>query len=185
MVYANNAFPYHQVRQGVAGPYYWPLQQNGWGGQTYAYGNPQYEWAARPQWEWKDYGGKPFVINIEQAAKYNQNYRTAIWTGKHLQVTLMSIDVGADIGLEVHPETDQFIRIEQGQGIVQMGKSRDQLDFVENVYENSAIMIPAGTWHNVTNTGNIPLKLYSIYAPPEHPFGTIQRTRAEAMAQHQ
>jgi len=137
-----------------------------------------------PPVELKDYGGKPFVVDIERAAKQNKNYRTALWTGKHLQVTLMSIDVGGDIGLEVHPDVDQFIRIEQGQGLVQMGGRKDRLEFERNVSEDDAIMIPAGTWHNVTNTGHVPLKLYSIYAPPEHPFGTVHRTKAEAMAAH-
>ncbi|AEV17517.1 hypothetical protein GTCCBUS3UF5_1880 [Geobacillus thermoleovorans CCB_US3_UF5] len=130
----------------------------------------------------RDYGGKPFVVNIERAAEQNQNFRTALWTGKHLQVTLMSIEVGGDIGLEVHPNVDQFIRIEQGQGLVQMGERKDRLDFERRVSEGDAIMIPAGTWHNVTNIGHVPLKLYSIYAPPEHPFGTVHRTKAEAMA---
>ena len=92
---------------------------------------------------------------------------SALWTGNHLQVTLMSLNPGEDIGLEMHPDVDQFLRIEQGQGITQMGKTRDNLNFKRNVYDNSAIPIPAGTWHNLTNTGNIPLKLYSIYAPPE------------------
>lgn len=128
-----------------------------------------------------DYGSKPFVININDAAKQNNTFRTALWTGTHLQVTLMSINVGEDIGLEIHPEVDQFLRIEQGQGIVQMGKSKDHLDFERNVYDDYAIMIPAGTWHNVTNTGNIPLKLYSIYAPPNHPFGTVHPTKADAV----
>ncbi|NRG47564.1 cupin domain-containing protein [Bacillus sp. CRN 9] len=132
--------------------------------------------------ELKDYGPKPFVLNINEATKRNNNYRTALWTGKHLQVTLMSINVGEDIGLEIHPNVDQFLRIEQGQGIVQMGKRRDNLNFARKVYDDSAIMIPAGTWHNVTNTGNIPLKLYSIYAPPNHPFGTVHMTKADAMA---
>ncbi|OKO89062.1 Mannose-6-phosphate isomerase [Geobacillus proteiniphilus] len=132
----------------------------------------------------RDYGGKPFVVNIERAAEQNQNFRTALWTGKHLQVTLMSIEVGGDIGLEVHPNVDQFIRIEQGQGLVQMGERKDRLDFERRVSEGDAIMIPAGTWHNVTNIGHVPLKLYSIYAPPEHPFGTVHRTKAEAMADY-
>ena len=130
----------------------------------------------------KDYGPKPFVVNINEATKQNNTYRTALWTGKHLQVTLMSLNVGEDIGLEMHPNVDQFLRIEQGQGIVQMGKRKDHLNFQRNVYDDSAIMIPAGTWHNVTNTGNIPLKLYSIYAPPNHPFGTVHVTKADAMA---
>ncbi|CAH0259736.1 hypothetical protein SRABI96_03391 [Peribacillus sp. Bi96] len=132
--------------------------------------------------ELKDYGPKPFVVNINEATKQNNNYRTALWTGKHLQVTLMSLKVGEDIGLEIHPNVDQFLRIEQGQGFVQMGNRKDNLNFVKDVYDDYAIMIPAGTWHNVTNTGNIPLKLYSIYAPPHHPFGTVHVTKADALA---
>ncbi|WP_261134377.1 cupin domain-containing protein [Bacillus sp. Marseille-Q3570] len=130
----------------------------------------------------KDYGPNPFVININEATKQNNTYRTAIWTGNHLQVTLMSLNIGEDIGLEVHPDVDQFLRVEQGQGIVQMGKRRDNLNFQRRIFDDSAIMIPAGMWHNVTNTGNVPLKLYSIYAPPNHPFGTVHRTKADAMA---
>lgn len=129
-----------------------------------------------------DYGPKPFVVNINEATKQNNTYRTALWTGTHLQVTLMSLNVGEDIGLEMHPNVDQFLRIEQGQGIVQMGKSRDNLNIERHVYDDSAIMLPAGTWHNLTNTGTIPLKLYSIYAPPNHPFGTVHTTKADALA---
>lgn len=128
-----------------------------------------------------DYGSKPFAVNINEAAKQNNTYRTALWTGTHYQVTLMSLNVGEDIGLEIHPNVDQFLRIEQGQGIVQMGKSKDNLNFEQHVYDDSAIMIPAGTWHNLTNTGKIPLKLYSIYAPPNHPFGTVHVTKADAL----
>lgn len=130
----------------------------------------------------KDYGAEPYVVNINQASKQNNTYRTALWTGTHLQVTLMSLNVGEDIGLEIHPNVDQFLRIEQGQGVVQMGKSKDNLSFKRNVYDDSAIMVPAGTWHNVINTGNIPLKLYSIYAPPNHPFGTVHVTKADALS---
>lgn len=132
--------------------------------------------------ELKDYGSKPFVVNIDEATKQNNTFRTALWTGRHLQVTLMSINVGEDIGLEMHPTVDQFLRIEQGQGLVQMGHSKNRLDFQKKVYDDDAILIPAGTWHNLTNTGNIRLKLYSIYAPPEHPFGTVHETKAIAMA---
>ncbi|WP_307343541.1 cupin domain-containing protein [Metabacillus malikii] len=127
----------------------------------------------------KDYGPNPFVVNIEQATKQNNNFRTALWTGKHFQITLMSINVGEDIGLEIHPHLDQFLRIEQGQGIVQMGKSKEQLNFRQHVKDDYAVVIPAGTWHNLTNTGNQPLKLYSIYAPPQHPFATIHKTKAD------
>jgi mannose-6-phosphate isomerase-like protein (cupin superfamily) len=129
-----------------------------------------------------DYGLRPLVINIDQASKQNNAYRTALWTGKHFQVTLMSIHIGEDIGLETHPETDQFIRIEEGQGLVQMGDSKDRLDFKAVASDDFAIIIPAGKWHNVTNIGNKPLKVYVIYAPPEHPFGTVQETKAAAMS---
>jgi mannose-6-phosphate isomerase-like protein (cupin superfamily) len=132
--------------------------------------------------ELKDYGGEPFVVNIDVATTQNNTYRTALWTGEKLQVTLMSINVGDDIGLEVHPTTDQFLRIEQGEGLVQMGDSKDLLDIEEQASDDYAIMIPAGKWHNVTNTGNEPLKIYAIYAPPEHPFGTVHETKEDAMA---
>lgn len=132
--------------------------------------------------EIKDYGPTPFVINIEDAAKRNNTFRTALWTGKHLQVTLMSIPVGEDIGLEIHPTLDQFIRIEEGQGLVQMGNRKDKFDFQEHVEDDDAFVIPAGTWHNLINTGNTPLKLYSIYAPPQHPHGTVHKTKAAALA---
>lgn len=129
-----------------------------------------------------DYGPKPFVTNIEQATKQNNNFRTALWTGNHLQLTLMSINAGEDIGLECHPNLDQFLRIEQGQGLVKMGTSKDNLDFRRKVSDDYAIIIPAGTWHNLINTGKKPLKLYSIYAPPQHPKGTVHKTKKEAMA---
>jgi mannose-6-phosphate isomerase-like protein (cupin superfamily) len=126
----------------------------------------------------QDHGPEPYAVNIDEATKQNNNYRTALWTGTHLQVTLMSIKVGEDIGLEIHPNIDQFIRIEDGEGRVRMGKSKDNLDFQGRVRDGFAIMIPAGTWHNVVNTGNKPLKLYSIYAPPQHPQGVIQVNKA-------
>lgn len=130
----------------------------------------------------KDYGPDPLVVNIDKAADQNNNFRTALWTGRHLQLTLMSIKVGEDIGLENHPTLDQFIRIEEGQGLVMMGNRKDNLYFQSRVNEDYAIIIPAGTWHNLVNIGNVPLKLYSIYAPPQHPRGTIHRTKAEAEA---
>jgi mannose-6-phosphate isomerase-like protein (cupin superfamily) len=132
--------------------------------------------------ELKDYGPDPFTVNIEEATTQNDNFRTALWTGKHLQLTLMSIGVGEDIGLEIHPEHDQFIRIEQGQGLVKMGDSRDRLDYQRMVNKEYAFIIPAGKWHNLINTGNVPIKLYSIYAPPKHPHGTVHKTKADAQA---
>lgn len=129
-----------------------------------------------------DQGKEPFVVNINQASRQNNTFRTAIWTGDNLQITLMSINVGEDVGLELHSDADQFLRIEEGQGLVQMGKDKDDLSFVRHVFDDSAIFVPAGIWHNLTNIGNIPLKLYSIYAPPEHPFGTIHNTKADDIA---
>lgn len=130
----------------------------------------------------KDYGPEPFVVNIEKAAEQNKNFRTALWTGNNLQVTLMSIRPGDDIGLEMHSYVDQFIRIEEGQGLVKMGDTKDNLYYRQKVSADFAIMIPAGKWHNLINVGNRPIKLYSIYAPPEHPRGTIHQTKEIAEA---
>lgn len=132
--------------------------------------------------ESKDFGPEPFVVDINEATMQNSNFRTALWTGNHLQLTLMSINVGEDIGLEIHNDLDQFIRIEEGQGIVKMGNRKDRLDFQEKVSDDFALIIPAGKWHNLINTGSIPLKLYSIYAPPQHPKGTVHETKEIAEA---
>lgn len=131
----------------------------------------------------KDYGPSPFVMNIEAATLQNNTFRTALWTGSHLQITLMSINVGDSIGLEMHPDIDQFIRVEQGQGLIIMGDSRDSLYYQQRVGDNYAIVIPAGKWHNLINTGYVPLKLYSIYAPPQHPHSTVHKTK-EAAGEH-
>lgn len=130
----------------------------------------------------KDYGPNPFAVDIEQAAKQNNNFRLSLWTGEHLQLTLMSINPGEDIGLEIHPDLDQFIRIEEGEGLVVMGDSKDCLDFQAVVRDDFAFIIPAGKWHNLINTGNKPIKLYSIYAPPQHPYCTVHKTKADAEA---
>lgn len=132
----------------------------------------------------KDHGPEPFAINIHHAALKNNNFRLALWTGKHLQLTLMTIGVGEDIGLEMHPHVDQFIRIEQGHGLVMMGDEKDNLYYKQRVCAGYAIFIPAGKWHNLINIGRIPLKLYSIYAPPEHPLGTVHKTKKDAQHHH-
>jgi mannose-6-phosphate isomerase-like protein (cupin superfamily) len=127
-----------------------------------------------------DRGPRPYVANIRRIASENQNFREAIWTGEYLQMTLMSIPVCGDIGLEVHPDTDQLIRVEQGSAVVKMGACRERLDFQKNVGCGESIFVPAGTWHNVFNGGRIPLKVSSVYAPPHHPRGTVQRYREES-----
>ena len=101
----------------------------------------------------RDHGPRPHVIDIDKATLQNNTYRTALWTGRFLQLTVMCIQPGEDIGLEVHHDTDQFIRIEEGQGIVQMGPSRRNLDFRQPVFNNFAVFVPAGTWHNITKVG--------------------------------
>ena len=129
-----------------------------------------------------DHGPAPFVTDIEKATLDNDAYRNTIWTGRSLQLTVMAIQPGHDIGLEVHHDHDQFLRVEQGTARVQMGPARSQLTFDEVVEDDFAIFVPAGSWHNVTNTGGGPLKVYSIYAPPEHPHGTRHETKADADA---
>lgn len=126
-----------------------------------------------------DYGGQPYVVNIEDVTKQNDKFRMAKWTGKNLQMTLMSIEPGGEVGLEVHDDHDQFLRVEDGVGFVQMGDAEDSLTFERNVENDDAVLVPAGAWHNITNTGQQPLKLYSIYAPAEHPPGTIHETASD------
>lgn len=130
----------------------------------------------------KDYGPYPFVVNIDTITKSNNTFRTALWTGEHMQLTLMSLLPGEDIGLEMHSDLDQFIRVEEGRGLLMMGDNKDAPSFQQTVYDDYAFIIPAGTWHNLTNIGPRPLKLYSIYAPVQHPFGTVHETKAEAEA---
>ena len=129
-----------------------------------------------------DHGKKPYVVDIEELTENNDNFRTAVWTGEQLQMTLMSIEVGGDIGLEIHSENDQFLRVEAGVAKVQMGETKDNLIFKAIAKEDYGIFIPKGMWHNVTNINNEPLKLYSIYAPVHHKPGTVHQTRAEADA---
>jgi mannose-6-phosphate isomerase-like protein (cupin superfamily) len=123
-----------------------------------------------------------WVADIEHATLDNTNFRTALWTGEHTQLTVMQIGVGEDIGLEAHPDNDQFIRIEQGKARVELGPTEDQVEETHDVEDDWAIISPAGTWHNVVNTGDRDLKVYSLYSPPEHPPNTVHRTKADAMA---
>ena len=127
-----------------------------------------------------DPGPVPVVLNPEQAAKRNRNFRTELWTGNHLQLTVMCIPFRGEIGLEQHTDIDQLIRVEDGQACVRMGKSREHMDHCHCLRTGDVILIPKGTWHNVANTGNRMLKLSSIYAPPQHPQGTVHPTKADA-----
>jgi len=130
----------------------------------------------------EDIGPKPQSFDLERATRDNSNYRSVAWSGRYLQVTLMSIPVAGDIGLEMHAETDQFLRLDAGRGVVQMGASRDQLTFRNEVSNGWCIMVPAGTWHNITNTGDEPMQVYAIYAPAHHAPGKIHKTASDAAA---
>lgn len=116
----------------------------------------------------------PFIANIEDRAEENRDFRHVLFTGPHLQLVLMSLAPGEEIGEEVHADIDQFFRIEEGKGEVVVEGKATRID------DDSAIVIPAGTKHNIRNTGTKTLKLYTIYAPPAHAGGTIHRTKAEA-----
>lgn len=129
-----------------------------------------------------DHGSDPYVVDIEAATLDNTAFRTTIWTGTTLQLTVMSIPVGGEIGLEVHGDINQFLRVESGRGRVQMGPAADRLTFDREVADDDAVLVPAGSWHNITNIGDDALKVYSIYGPPEHPHGTVHATKAESDA---
>lgn len=128
-----------------------------------------------------DYGSNPYVLNVEDVAEENRYFRKAVWTGCHLQMTVMEIPACGDIGLEIHTDTDQMIRVEAGCGMVLFGKCRNQPDSQYRLQCGDAVFVPAGTWHNIKNTGRMPLKLSSVYAPSKHPRGTVHRTKEEAL----
>ena len=130
----------------------------------------------------EDVGPDPQSFDLETATVENENYRTVVWTGAYLQVTLMSIPVSGAIGLERHPQTDQFLRVDRGRGRCVMGPAADQLTFAQDVTDGWSIQVPAGTWHDVINTGKKPMRLYAIYAPSHHAAGKIHKTFAESEA---
>lgn len=123
-----------------------------------------------------------WVGDIEQETIENATFRTVLYTGEHAQLTVMRLGPGEDIGLEVHPDNDQFLRIEEGQARVELGRSEDRMDETHEVESDWAVIVPAGVWHNVVNTGAGDVKLYSLYSPPEHAPGTVHRTKADALA---
>lgn len=130
----------------------------------------------------KDIGPEPNSFDLETATRDNTNYRTVAWSGKYLQVTLMSIPVGESIGLETHPDTDQFLRLDAGKGRVTMGPSEDDLSFTQDVEDGWCVTVPAGTWHDIINTGDEPMQVYAIYAPVHHAAGKIHATAADGEA---
>ncbi len=119
---------------------------------------------------------KGYYGNIEELTLANDNFRQVLYTAKHCQLVLMALPVGGEIGAEVHEENDQFFRFEAGQGKVLI----DGNEYL--VSDGSAIIVPAGAEHNVINTGDTPLKLYTIYSPAHHKDGIVRATREEAEA---
>lgn len=119
---------------------------------------------------------KGFVDDIEDLTEENTDFRRVLYTGKSLQLVLMSIEPGGEIGEEVHDDRDQFFRVEEGKGEIWIDGNRSE------VKSDFAMLVPAGARHNVVNTGDKPLKLYTLYAPPEHRDGTVHATKADADA---
>jgi mannose-6-phosphate isomerase-like protein (cupin superfamily) len=120
--------------------------------------------------------------NIEEQTKDNKTFRTVLHVGPHSELTVMSIEPKGEIGLEVHPHIDQFLRIEAGQAQVKAGPTKNDLRETYDLKADWAFIVPAGTWHNVINTGSEPLKLYTVYSPANHTPGTVHKTKAEADA---
>ena len=121
---------------------------------------------------------KGYCDEIQKRTIENDDFRRVLYTGHNLQLVLMTLQPGEEIGAEVHEDRDQFFRIEEGSGAV-------DIDGVENKVEDDfAVIVPAGARHNVRNTGSQPLRLYTIYAPPEHKDGVIQSTKQEADRRH-
>jgi mannose-6-phosphate isomerase-like protein (cupin superfamily) len=122
---------------------------------------------------------KGYVDNIERATLANEDFRRVLYTGHNLQLVVMSLNPGEEIGAEVHDDRDQFFRVESGNGVI-------SIDGVDHpVSEDDGVIVPQGARHNVKATGTAPLKLYTIYGPPEHVDGTVHRTCDEARAAHE
>jgi mannose-6-phosphate isomerase-like protein (cupin superfamily) len=123
-----------------------------------------------------------WVGDIEAITNDNATFRTVLWTGANLQLTVMCLATAEDVGLEMHEHLDQFIRVESGSARVTLGPSPDEIEVAHDIAADWAMIIPAGTWHNVMNNGIDELKLYSVYAPAEHPPDAVHKTKADADA---
>jgi len=121
---------------------------------------------------------KGFVDDIEKLTEENDDFRRVLYTGKHLQLVLMTLQPGEEIGEEVHEDRDQFFRVEEGEGEVVIDGTRHAIE------DDDAIIVPAGARHNVLNTGDEPLRVYTLYGPPEHRDGVVHPTKADAVEEH-
>jgi len=127
----------------------------------------------------EDKGDASIVMSIEQLVRQNTNFRIALWTGDLLQLTAMSIPAGSEIGMEQHKDEDQFIYVIEGHGTYYSGPKKDKMTYEQAIEPGSGVFVPKGKWHNITNDGSGPLKLFSVYAPPHHKHGTIHKTEAD------
>ena len=125
-----------------------------------------------------DRGNERLVINLDNSAEKNENYRTALWTGENMQLTVMSIPIGGQTGVELHEREDQLIKITSGLGEIYFPDPSGELVPSGKVTEEFAVIIPNGVRHNLKNIGNKPLKLYSVYSPPHHPYGTVEKKQS-------
>jgi mannose-6-phosphate isomerase-like protein (cupin superfamily) len=116
---------------------------------------------------------------MKKATVANEDFRRVLYTGEHLQLVLMTLQPGEEIGAETHEDRDQFFRIEEGSGEIHIDGKANRVE------DDFAVIVPAGALHNVVNTGDRPLRLYTIYGPPEHVDGTVHRTKADADAAHE
>jgi len=121
---------------------------------------------------------KGYVDNIEKATTANEDFRRVLYTGKNMQLVLMTLPPGCDIGSEVHKDRDQFFRIEEGEGEIHIDGKANKVE------DDFAVIVPAGARHNVVNTSDKPLKLYTLYAPPEHKDGTVHKDKEQAERDH-
>ena len=128
----------------------------------------------------KDLGNSPHVFDLTAEAINNENFRTALWTGRNLQLTVMDLAPGEETGVEYHPGTDQILGIVRGNGEVLFGRKEGELSEQHPISIGSAVMIPSGVYHNLKNTSRSPLKIFSVYAPKKHPFGTVDKTREDS-----
>ena len=122
-----------------------------------------------------------YVIPLEKLSKLNKNFRTALWTGEDMQLTVMSIPPRTDIGREIHENFEQMLYITEGTGLLRMGDEDGGLRYTRRLTVGDSVIVPRFTLHNIINIGSIPLKLFSVYAPPAHPKGTVHKTKEDAM----
>lgn len=127
-----------------------------------------------------DRGNSPSVVRLDEISRTNENYRNVLWTGEGVQLSVMSLPAGDEVGLERYADVDRFIKITDGHGEISMGTDKDKLYLKEPLAAGYAVIVPRGVWHNLKNTGRVPLKIYSLSAPKMYPYGTVQSHKSDA-----